>query len=76
MKKLILVPLKRNDRAEDLMPYVEEVVRPGMKAVFMVPYPVDGFRWSHEEIGRKAIERRKCWLTITPGTPTCEKPES
>ena len=59
MKKLILVPLKRNDRVEDLMPYVEEVARPGMKAVFMVPYPVDGFRWSHEEIGRKAIEEGK-----------------
>jgi hypothetical protein len=49
MKKLILVPLKRNDRAEDLMPYVEEIARPDMKAVFMVPYPVDGFRWSHGE---------------------------
>jgi len=56
MKKLILVPLKRNDRAEDLLPYVEEVARPGMNAVFMVPYPVDGFRWSTEEFGRKAIE--------------------
>ena len=56
MKKLILVPLKRNDQAEDLLPYVEEVARPGMKAVFMVPYPVDGFRWSHEECGGKAIE--------------------
>jgi hypothetical protein len=59
MKKLILVALKRNDRVEDLLPYVEEVVRPSMKAVFMVPYPVDGFRWSHEEIGRKAIEEAK-----------------
>ena len=59
MKKLILVPLKRNDRAEDLLPYVDEVARPGMKAVFMMPYPVDGFRWSHEEIGRKAIEEGK-----------------
>ena len=56
MKKLILVPLNRNDRAEDLMPYVEEVARAGMKAVFLVPYPVDGFRWSHEQCGRKAIE--------------------
>lgn len=56
MKKLILVPLKRSDRAEDLLPYVEEVARPGMKAVFMVPYPVDGFRWSREQFGRKAIE--------------------
>src|SRR6266542_3889569 len=56
MNKQILVPMKRNDRAEDLMPYVEEVARAGMKAVFMVPYPVDGFRWSREDCGRKAIE--------------------
>jgi hypothetical protein len=44
MKKLILVTLKRNDRAEDLLPFVEEVARSGMKAVFMVPYPVGGLR--------------------------------
>ena len=56
MDKLILVPLTRSDRAEDFVPYIVEVARPGMKAVFMVPYPVDGFRWSHEECGRKAIQ--------------------
>ena len=56
MKKFILVPMKRNDRAEDFIPYIEEVARTGMRAVFMVPYPVDGFRWSQEECGHKAIE--------------------
>ena len=56
MKKIILVPMERNDRPEDFIPYVAEVARPGMKAVFMVPYPVDGFRWSREECGRKAID--------------------
>jgi hypothetical protein len=59
MTRQILVPMKRNDRAEDLIPYVEKVARAGMKVVFMVPYPVDGFRWSHEEFGRKAIEEGK-----------------
>jgi len=59
MNKKILVPMKRNDRAEDLIPYVEKVARPGMKVVFMVPYPVDGFRWSHEEFGRKAIQEAR-----------------
>jgi len=56
MKKIILVPLKRNDRPEDFIPYIEEVARAGMTAVFMVPYPIDGFRWSRAEGGRKAIE--------------------
>jgi len=51
----ILVPLKRSDRVKDLMPYVEKIARAGMKAVFLVPYPVDGVRWSSEESEIKAI---------------------
>ena len=56
MKKFILVPMKRSDGAEGFVPYIEEVARSGMKAVFMVPYPVDGFRLPREECGHKAIE--------------------
>ena len=56
MNKIILVPMRRDDRVEDLLPYVEEVARSGMKAVFMVPYPVDGFRWTREDCGRRAID--------------------
>jgi hypothetical protein len=37
------------------MPYVEKIARAGMKAVFLVPYPVDGVRWSSEESEIKAI---------------------
>ncbi|MGH7930728.1 MAG: hypothetical protein ACREQV_23400 [Candidatus Binatia bacterium] len=51
----ILVPLKRSDQVKDLMPYVEKIARAGMKAVFLVPYPVDGVRWSNEESGIKAV---------------------
>jgi hypothetical protein len=51
--------MKRSDRAEDLIPYVEKVSRPGMKVIFMVPYPTDGFCWAHEEFGRKGIEEAK-----------------
>ncbi len=59
MSEQILVPMTRNDRAEDLIPYVEKVARPGMKVVFMVPYPVEGLCWSNEEFGRRAIEAGK-----------------
>ena len=55
MAKQILVPMKRNDRVEDFIAYIEKVARPGMKVVFMVRYPVDGLRWSNEEFGIKAI---------------------
>ena len=55
MDKKIVVPMKRSDRVEDFIPYIENVARPGMKVVFMVPYPMDGLRWSAEEFGTKAI---------------------
>jgi hypothetical protein len=51
--------MKRSDRAEDLIPYVEKVSRPGIKVIFMVPYPTDGFCWAREEFGRKGIEEAK-----------------
>lgn len=41
----ILVPLRRNDRIEQIVPYLEDVARPGMRVVFLIRYPVDGFRW-------------------------------
>jgi hypothetical protein len=41
MSKKILVPLRQNDRTEEMVPYVEKVARPGMKVVFLVHY-----RWT------------------------------
>ncbi len=37
MAEQILVPLKRNDRVEEIIPYVEQVTQPGMKVVFLMP---------------------------------------
>jgi hypothetical protein len=54
MNKKILVPLGRYDRIEEMNPCVEKVARPGMKVVFLVSYPVDGFRWPKEEVGMRA----------------------
>ena len=51
MSKKILVPLAQNDRAEEMIPYIEKVARPGMNVVFLVRYPVDGFIWAKEEYG-------------------------
>lgn len=42
----ILVVLKRNSRLEDIIPYIEKIVQPGMKVVFLFRYPVSGdFLW-------------------------------
>jgi hypothetical protein len=40
--------------------YIEDVARPGMKVIFLVRYPVDGFIRAKEEYGmRAALEARK-----------------
>ena len=60
MNKKILVPLGQYDRTEEMIPYVEKIARPGMKVVFLVRYPVDGFIWAKEEYGmRAALEAKK-----------------
>jgi hypothetical protein len=36
MKEQILVPLKRRDQIEEVMPYVEKIVGPGMTVIFLI----------------------------------------
>ena len=36
--KQIVVPLKRHDRIEEILPYLHEIANPGMRVVFLVPY--------------------------------------
>ena len=60
MNKKILVPLGQYDRSEEMIPYIENVARPGMKVVFLMRYPVDGFIGAKEEYGmRAALEAKK-----------------
>lgn len=59
MNKKILVPLGQYDRSEEMIPYIENVARPGMKVVFLVCYPVDGFLWAKEEYGMRAALKAK-----------------
>ena len=59
MSKKILVPLAQNDRAEEMIPHVERVARPGMSVVFLVRYPTDGFVWTKEEYGIRAALQAK-----------------
>ncbi len=41
----ILVPLKRHDRVEEVIPYIEKVTQPGMSVVFLIHHPVNSFKW-------------------------------
>jgi hypothetical protein len=46
----ILVALKRDDRVEEIIPYLEKLTKPGMRIVFLVRYPVDGFEWMQAHV--------------------------
>ena len=45
MAEKILVPLKRHDRVEEVIPYIERVARPDMSVVFLIHHLVSGFKW-------------------------------
>ena len=60
MAEQVLVPLKRNDRVEEIIPYVEKVTRPSMEVVFLVRYPADwlmiDYRGDFKSYGRSDID--------------------
>ena len=43
MGNYILVPLKTNDRVEEILPRIEEVAQAGMTVIFLTPYRANGF---------------------------------
>lgn len=45
MNTKILVPLKKADRLEEIVPYIEKVARPGASVVFLIRRPVNGMKW-------------------------------
>ena len=45
MAKKILVPVKKDDRIEEIVPYLKEVSQPDTTVVFLIPHPVNDFRW-------------------------------
>src|SRR5437870_6043718 len=55
--KQIVVPLTRHDRIEEIIPYLEEIAKPGMRVVFLVPYGVE--LWAY---------LRDHWITMESST--------
>ena len=45
MAARILVPLKKHDRIEQIVPCIEKVADPGASVVFLVHRPVNGLKW-------------------------------
>lgn len=60
MAEQILVPMRRHDRIEEIIPYLEKVANPGMRVVFLFPYPVNSWlylrdHWITTESPREAM---------------------
>lgn len=66
MAEQILVLLKRNDRVEEIIPYVEKVTQPGMRVVFLVPNPVDRLNWWRD---RRIFMEAERWIRLAEGLP-------
>ncbi|MGH7835006.1 MAG: hypothetical protein ACREQK_15285 [Candidatus Binatia bacterium] len=46
MKDQILVPLKRRNQIEEVMPYIEKIARPGMNVVFLIRASCTNWPWT------------------------------
>jgi hypothetical protein len=45
MGNKILVPLRKRDHIEEIIPYLKEVAQPGTSVIFLIHQPVNGFKW-------------------------------
>ena len=60
MAARILVPLKRHERIEQIVPCIEKVAEPGASVVFLVHHPVNGFKCCKPTVGsRNAVWRKR-----------------
>jgi hypothetical protein len=55
----ILVPLRRNDRIEDVVPYLEQIARPGCKVTLLIHYSVEGLDWFQGKSMPSVVEEQK-----------------
>jgi hypothetical protein len=55
----ILVPLRRDDRIEDVVPYLEQIARPGCKVTLLVHYSVEGLDWFQGQAMPSVVEEER-----------------
>ena len=67
MAKRIVIPLKRNSLIEEILPGLGKIAQPGMRVVFLIPYPVESWSYRTTESPTKAmlagreISHRSSW---------------
>ena len=55
----ILVPLRRGDRIEDAIPYLEQIACPGCRVILLIHYSVEGLDWFQSKSTTPVIEEQK-----------------
>jgi len=55
----ILVPLRRNDKIEDVLPYLEQIARPGSRVILLIHYSVEGIDWLQGKSTTSVIKEQK-----------------
>ena len=72
----ILVPLRKHDRLDEIVPYIEEVAEPGASVVFLIRHPVSGFKWLQayaaiSHVGSRPRSPSEEWLRVIRGARVC-----
>jgi hypothetical protein len=55
----ILVPLRRSDRIKDVIPFLEQIARPGCKVILLIHYSVEGLDWFQGKSMPSVVEEQK-----------------
>ena len=55
----ILVPLRRGDRIADVLPYLEQIARPGCKVTLLIHYSVEGLDWFQSKSRTSVMKEQK-----------------
>jgi hypothetical protein len=55
----ILVPLRKGDRIEDVVFYLEQIARPGCKVTLLIHYSVEGLDWFQGQSMPSTVEKEK-----------------
>jgi hypothetical protein len=67
----ILVPIRKGDRIEDVVFYLEQIARPGCKVTLLIHYSVEGLDWFQSksmssEIKEQLMAEKNTFLALEP----------
>src|SRR5262245_53191379 len=51
--------MRRDDRIEDVIPYLEQIARPGCKVTLLIHYSVQGLNWFQDKSISSVVQEQK-----------------